>query len=139
MAKEYQIFLGGNWKSCKNRKEIINPYNQEVIGLVHQAGEAEIEGAIRAAQESFPELRRLPHYHRAEALQKITDGIKERREEFAKMICLEAGKPITDSRVEVSRAILNFQTAAEEAKRVLGSFGGFQSGRFWAFHRLIFH
>ncbi len=120
MTKEYQIFLGGNWRPCNGRKEIINPYSQEVIGVVHQAGEAEIEEAIRATQKSFPELRRMPLYRRAEALQKITDGIKERREEFARMICLEAGKPITDSRAEVSRAILNFQTAAEEAKRLGG-------------------
>jgi acyl-CoA reductase-like NAD-dependent aldehyde dehydrogenase len=120
MTKEYQIFLGGNWRPGKNRKEIINPYNQEVIGVVHQAGETEMEEAIRAAQKSFPELRRMPLYRRAEALQKITDGIKERREELARMICLEAGKPITDSRAEVGRAILNFQTAAEETKRLGG-------------------
>jgi len=120
MTKEYQIFLGGNWRPCKSRKEILNPYNQEVIGVVHQAGDAEIEEAIRVAQKSFPELRRMPLYRRAEALQKITDGIKERREEFARMICLEAGKPITDSRAEVGRAILNFQTAVEETKHLGG-------------------
>lgn len=120
MSKEYPIFLGGNWRSCKSRKEILNPYNQEVIGVVQQAGEAEIEEAIRSAQKSFSELRRMPLYRRAETLQKITDGIKERREEFARMICLEAGKPITDSRAEVGRAILNFQTAVEETKRLGG-------------------
>jgi glyceraldehyde-3-phosphate dehydrogenase (NADP+) len=118
--REYQIFLGGNWRSCNIRKEIANPYNQEVIGVVHQAAESEIEEAIRAAQKSFSELRRMPLYRRAEALRKITDGITARREEFAKSICLEAGKPITDSRSEVDRAILNFQTAAEETKRLGG-------------------
>lgn len=120
MNKEYQIFLGGNWRSCKSPKEILNPCSHEVIGIVHQAGEAEIEEAIRAAQTSFSELRRMPLYRRAEALQMITDGIKERSEEFATMISREAGKPITDSRAEVSRAILNFQTAAEETKRLGG-------------------
>jgi glyceraldehyde-3-phosphate dehydrogenase (NADP+) len=118
--KEYQVFLGGDWRSCKSRKEIVNPYNQEVIGIVHQAGDAEIEEAILSAQKSFLELRRMPLYRRAEALQKITDGIKERREEFARSICLEAGKPISDSRAEVGRAILNFQAAAEETKRLGG-------------------
>ena len=120
MIKEYPIFLAGQWKSCRKAKEIKNPYNEEGVGIVHQAGEEEVEAAIRAAQRGFQELRRLPLYRRAEALQRITDGIKERREEFARMICSEAGKPITDARVEVGRAVLNFQTAAEEAKRLIG-------------------
>jgi glyceraldehyde-3-phosphate dehydrogenase (NADP+) len=120
MIKEYPLFLAGSWKPCKNAVEIKNPYNGEAIGSVHQADDAEIEHAIRAAQKAFPELRRMPLYRRAEALQKITDGIKERREELAGMICAEAGKPITDARGEVGRAILNFQTAVEETKRLGG-------------------
>src|SRR6185503_18133636 len=113
-AKEYHIFLGGSWKPSKSHKEIVSPYSQQVVGIVHQAGENEIEEAIRLAQKSFPEMRRMPLYRRAEALQKITNGIGERMEEFARSICTEAGKPITDSRAEVGRAILNFQTATEE-------------------------
>ena len=118
--KEYHTFIGGNFRPCRKAQEITNPYNREGIGIVHQAGEEEIEEAVRSAQSAFGEMRRLPLYRRAEALQKITDGIKERREELARMICLEAGKPITDARNEVGRAILTFQTAAEEAKRLGG-------------------
>jgi acyl-CoA reductase-like NAD-dependent aldehyde dehydrogenase len=117
---EYQIFLAGSWKATQSTVEIVNPYLGEKIGKVHQAGPEEVEAAIRAAQAVFPELRRMPAYRRAEALQKITDGVKTRREDLARMICLEAGKPITDARAEVSRAILNFQTAAEETKRLGG-------------------
>jgi glyceraldehyde-3-phosphate dehydrogenase (NADP+) len=120
MIKEYQIFLAGSWKPCKKAVEITNPYNGEAIGSVHQAEASEIEHAIRAAQQAFPELRKMPLYRRADALQKITDGLRERREELARMISLEAGKPITDARGEVGRAILNFQTAVEETKRLGG-------------------
>jgi glyceraldehyde-3-phosphate dehydrogenase (NADP+) len=117
---EYKVFLAGSWKSCKSTIEIANPYLGEKIGKVHQAGPEEIEAAIRAALAVFPELRRMPLFRRAEALQKITDGIKTRREDLARMICLEAGKPIMDARAEVSRAMLNFQTAVEETKRLGG-------------------
>ncbi|HUK57087.1 MAG TPA: aldehyde dehydrogenase family protein [Nitrospiria bacterium] len=120
MIKEYQIFLAGSWKPCKKAVEVTNPYDGEAIGSVHQAEEAEAEHAIRAAQQAFPELRRMPLYRRAEALRKITEGIRERSEELARMICREAGKPITDARGEVARAILNFQTAVEETKRLGG-------------------
>ncbi|MBI3812598.1 MAG: aldehyde dehydrogenase family protein, partial [Nitrospirae bacterium] len=117
---EYKVFLAGSWKATQSTVEISNPYLGEKIGKVHQAGPEEIEMAIRAAQTVFPELRRMPLYRRAEALQKITDGVKTRREDLARMICLEAGKPITDARAEVSRAMLNFQTAVEETKRLGG-------------------
>ena len=120
MIKEYQIFLAGNWKPCKKAIEIKNPYNGESVGSVHQAEAGEIEHAIGAAQQAFPELRKMPLYRRAEALQRITDGLRDRLEEFARMICVEAGKPITDARGEVGRAILNFQTAVEETKRLGG-------------------
>src|SRR3972149_643466 len=120
MMKEYHTFIGGNFRPCRKAQEITNPYNREGIGIVHQAGEEEIEEAVRSAQSAFGEMRGAPLDRRAEALQKITDGIKERREELARMICLEAGKPITDARNEVGRAILTFQTAAEEAKRLGG-------------------
>jgi len=120
MIKEHHVFLAGTWKPCKKAVEVKNPYNGESVGSVHQAEAAEIEHAIRAAKQAFPELRNMPLYRRAEALQKITDGIKERREELARMICAEAGKPITDARGEVGRAILNFQTAVEETKRLGG-------------------
>ena len=120
MIHEYEIFLAGGFRPCRKAKEIKNPYNQEPIGLVHQAGEEEVEQAIREAVKGFEDLRRLPAYLRSEALQKITDGIKDRKEEFARMICREAGKPVADARIEVGRAILNFQTAAEEAKRLTG-------------------
>ncbi len=118
--KEYKLFIGGNWQNGPIAQEVKNPYNQETVGIVHQAGEAEIEKAIQTAQAAFGEMRRLPAYQRAEALQKITDGIKVKKEELARMICLEAGKPITDARNEAGRAILTFQTATEEAKRMGG-------------------
>lgn len=118
--KEYKLYIGGGWIGSATTQPVQNPYNQETVGIVHQAGEEEIEETIRSAQSAFDEMRRLPLYRRAEALQKVTDGIRKRREELARMICLEAGKPITDARNEVGRAILTFQTAAEEAKRLGG-------------------
>ena len=120
MIKEYHIFVGGNLRPCRKAQEVINPYNQEVVGIAHQAGEEEVELAVRSAQTAFDEMRRLPLYKRADALQNITDGIKEQKEELARMISLEAGKPITDARTEVGRSIMTFQTAAEEAKRMGG-------------------
>ncbi len=50
----------------------------------------------------------------------ISFGLKEKKEEFARLITAEAGKPIQFSRIEVDRAVMTFQLAAEEAKRIHG-------------------
>ena len=69
-----------------------------------------------------PSRRRAicPSWKRAEILEKISAGIAERREELARTIALEAGKPIRTARAEVDRAVFTFKVAAEESKRIYG-------------------
>ena len=65
-------------------------------------------------------MRALPRYEIAEALRALADEIKNRREDFARTIALEAGKPITAARGETDRAISTFIFASEEARRFTG-------------------
>ena len=65
-------------------------------------------------------MRRLPGYARSAILLKTADALRERREDFAATMTSEAGKPLTDARREVDRAIQTFSVAAEEAKRIGG-------------------
>ncbi len=62
----------------------------------------------------------LPSHARYQLLQKIASAIHDRREEFARLMMAEAGKPIADAKREVSRAVQTFTIAAEEAKRIPG-------------------
>ena len=50
------------------------------------------------------------------------DGIASRKEDFARTICREAGKPIKTARIEVDRGIYTFEVAAEEATRIYGEY-----------------
>ena len=118
--KEYKIFIAGGWKDGVERLTVFNPYNNEPVGYTYWASEDDIEEAISSAAEAFKAMRTLPAYKRAEALSQISEGLKNRREEIAKMITLESGKPIADARVEVNRAVNTFQVASEEAKRIGG-------------------
>jgi glyceraldehyde-3-phosphate dehydrogenase (NADP+) len=120
MSQEYKIFIGGEWIATGQTQEIRNPFNNEVVGRVHQAGPPEAECAVQSAIRAFASYRKLPAYRRAEILQKITDGIRSRKEDLARMITIEAGKPITDARREADRAVMTFQTAMEESKRLAG-------------------
>jgi glyceraldehyde-3-phosphate dehydrogenase (NADP+) len=100
--------------------EVRSPYDESLVAIVHRAGPQEIEQAIAAAAAAFQATRRLPAWKRAEALEKISAGIAARKEEFARTIALEAGKPVRTARAEVDRAIFTFKVAAEESKRIYG-------------------
>jgi acyl-CoA reductase-like NAD-dependent aldehyde dehydrogenase len=118
MTQEYKLLAGGEWIWTSQKLEVVNPYNDEVVGIVSKGDRPEYEKAIASAEKAFEVMRKMPAYQRAEVLQRIVDGLKTRREDLARSITLEAGKPITDSRTEVSRTINTFSIAVEEAKRI---------------------
>ena len=114
------MLVAGRWVETTTASPIRNPYNQEVLAEVCLAGEAEVEEAIRAAVSAFAVSRKLPAHVRSAALQKIAGEVTTRKEVFSRCLSSESGKPITDARREVGRAITTFTIAAEEAKRIPG-------------------
>ena len=120
MPRSVDLFINGKWVKTSTHAEVKNPFNDEVIAKVSQAGPKEIEDAITSAVTAFEKNRFAPAYERAEILEKIAFGLKHRREEIAKTIVLEAGKPLQFSLGEVDRAISTFTIAAEESKRMNG-------------------
>lgn len=120
MAKKYKFLIDGQWRQSSKEEDIKNPFNNKTIARVYFAEKRDIEDAVLSSQKAFEITRKLPAYKRAEILNNIAKGLEQRKEEFAKTITLEAGKPISDSRGEVLRAINTFQIASEEAKRIEG-------------------
>jgi acyl-CoA reductase-like NAD-dependent aldehyde dehydrogenase len=117
---KYKLFVGGGWVETKELAAVTNPYDGSVIGEVYQAGDSEIERAIDAAVKAFEVTRKLPSYKRAAALEHVAGQLGVRKEEIARIITMESGKPIQYSRAEVDRAALTFSLAAEEAGRIPG-------------------
>jgi glyceraldehyde-3-phosphate dehydrogenase (NADP+) len=114
------FLIGNRWQQSATTVPVINPFNGDRVAEVCQAGKTEAEDAIRASVTAFSGMRRLPAHVRAAALGTIAGRVTARREELARTITAEAGKPIADARREVSRAIQTFTVAAEEAKRIPG-------------------
>ena len=117
---ELGALVGGRTVLSGAATEVKSPYDGRLVAVVHRAGAQEIEEAISRAVQAFEETRRLPTWRRAEILNRIADLIAERRDELARTIALEAGKPITTARVEAERAAFTFRVAAEETKRIYG-------------------
>lgn len=120
MAEDYKFLIGGQWRSSKEKREVRNPYNDEVVGVVSQASDQDLEDSILQAQKAFEDTRWMAPYQRVEILEKIVQGIKDRRDQLAETITKEAGKPIRFSQGEVERAIYTFSIAVEETKRIGG-------------------
>jgi glyceraldehyde-3-phosphate dehydrogenase (NADP+) len=97
-----------------------DPFTGKILAEVSQASQSDAEAAIQSAVDAATAMGTLPSHARYHLLQRIAGSIYDRREEFARLITAEAGKPITDGRREVSRAVQTFTVAAEEAKRIPG-------------------
>ena len=120
MAKKLKILIGGRLRETKRELPVISPFDGKVVGTTYLGGVAELKEAAGAASGVFAELRAMPSYKRAQVLDKVVEGLESRAEELARTITLEAGKPIRDSRTEVSRTINTFRIASEESTRLGG-------------------
>jgi acyl-CoA reductase-like NAD-dependent aldehyde dehydrogenase len=116
------FLVDGKWIEEGEVIEIRAPYDGSVVGRVFQGTRAHAEAAIAASVKAFGTTRRLPAFERQRVLRRVVEGITERKEEFARTMAQEAGKPIKASRTEVDRAIFTFSVAAEESTRIYGEY-----------------
>ncbi len=116
----YPCYIAGRQVRTETSIEVLHKVTGDVIASVSSAGPAELDQAITAAYNSREEMRKLPAWKRQEVLLNFVDALTRRHDELSKILCLEAGKPINDARVEVTRAIDTFRIAAEESVRING-------------------
>lgn len=120
LAKHYPYYLANKPVFANQDLEVTNKYTGEVATSVAIADAAAIDMAIGAAEESQKVLNKMPAYKRQQILEHCVARFKERFDELAYALCIEAGKPIKDARGEVTRLIDTFKIAAEEAVRIEG-------------------
>src|SRR5262249_35824056 len=111
----------GSWVEGERLAEVRSPWSGEVLRRVAQASAAQAERALAAAFAARPRLAAQTTGKRRDVLEGIVGGLKSRAEEMAQLISQEAGKPLTLSRGEVSRAIEVFRFAAAELSHWGGS------------------
>lgn len=119
-AKDWGFYLDGKWVTEGEPFEVRSPFDQSVVGSGYRATAAHAEAAVLASKRAFQSTKKMPSYERQRILRAIAQGIRARHEEFARLMALEAGKPIKTARAEVDRAVFTFEVAAEEATRIGG-------------------
>jgi aldehyde dehydrogenase (NAD+) len=106
--------VAGEARTSEESIEVHSPYDDSVVGTVSSPTDADIEEAVSRAADTFArESRTLPVHVRAEALLHISNRIKERVEEVARLIAREGGKPLKWATVEANRAVSTFRWASE--------------------------
>lgn len=120
LAETYPYYLANEARTPNTDLAVEDKYTGEVATRVALADEAAIDEAIGAAVEATAPMAALKAYQRREVLDHCVARFREREEELARALCIEAGKPIKDARGEVTRLIETFRVAAAEAERIYG-------------------
>jgi len=117
-----QAYLGGRWCEADNGTsfQVTNPATGEVLGQVPDMGAAETRRAIEAAKAAWPGWRRKTAKERANLLRKWHDLMMANLDDLARLMTAEQGKPLAESKGEISYAASFIEWFAEEGKRVYG-------------------
>ncbi len=122
MPRIYPYYLANEAVFANEDLDVIDKFSGEVVYKVAMADEDAIDQAIAQAVAAEHAMAAMPAWQRQEILAHCVARFQERAEELAQALCIEAGKPINDSRGEVTRLIETFKIAAEEAVRFGGEY-----------------
>ena len=116
------MYINGDWEPepADASFEVLNPADGSVIANVPDGGAERARAAIDAAADAFPAWRATTAYDRAAILMKAHALMLERREDIARVMTEEQGKPLRAANTEVRYAADFLVWFAEEAKRVYG-------------------
>ena len=120
LKEQYPYYLANKPVQANTDLEVIDKYTGKVATRVAMADATAIEQGIAAADAVFPAMLKMKPYQRQEILEHCVQRFQERFDELAYSLCVEAGKPIKDSRGEVTRLIDTFKIAAEDAVNIPG-------------------
>ena len=119
---EVKHFINGDYVGSASGKlfDNVNPATGAVISQVHEAGEAEVDAAVKAARAALKgPWGKMTVQERTELLYKVADGINARFDEFLEAECLDTGKPKSlASHIDIPRGAANFKVFADMVKNV---------------------
>ncbi|QIP14912.1 NAD-dependent succinate-semialdehyde dehydrogenase [Spirosoma aureum] len=117
-----QSYVNGTWVQAASGEtfDVINPATGSVLATVTDMGSADVRAAIDAAHAAWPAYRDLTAKERSNLLKKWFALILENKDELARLMTMECGKVLAESRGEVDYGASFIEWFAEEAKRTYG-------------------
>ena len=123
MADTYQNYIDGTWRDASSGDTLLdrNPADtDDHIGRFPKSGPADVDDAVEAAVSALPEWRRTPAPQRGAILKESGDLLVERKEDIARAMTREMGKPFFETKGDVQEAIDTAYYAASETRRLFG-------------------
>jgi succinate-semialdehyde dehydrogenase/glutarate-semialdehyde dehydrogenase len=116
------LFIGGEWTEASGKRTIpiVNPATEETIGTVAHAERADLDRALEAAEKGFHVWRKVSAYERAKLMRKAAELLRSRADEIARIMTMEQGKPLAESKGETLAGADVIDWFAEEARRAYG-------------------
>jgi acyl-CoA reductase-like NAD-dependent aldehyde dehydrogenase len=124
---DHKLFVAGERMETGEWDEVKAPYDGEVIGRVPKADAAVVTRAVDAAVGAF-EAGGFPQHERAAVLDRAAHLAREREDDLAATIAVEAGKPIKTARVEAQRCVGTLNFSAIEAQKLTGEMIPMEAG-----------
>ena len=131
MYEGYGLFIGGKWRGARDGETlaVVDPADEETLGLIPKAGPDDLDDALDAAEQGFLKWRATPAWTRSGVLRAIAGELRQRTEAAALAVSRETGKPLVEAKAEFNAAIDQFDWYADEARRIYGhSLDGREAG-----------
>src|SRR2546423_10085973 len=118
-----QLYIGGEWRDgAKGTLSVEDPSTGEPLCEIADASADDANAALDAAVQSGPEWSEHPPRERGEILRRAFDAIMEREDELALLMTLEMGKPIAESKAEITYGAEFLRWFSEQAVRLDGRY-----------------
>ena len=118
--RTYPLYLNGEFIESEPALEVVNPATGEAFARISTTDRHRVAEAVADAHAAFPRWRALTGKARGEFLRKIAAELERRRDDIARTITMENGKPLSQSQGEVAMSIDHLGWFAEEARRAYG-------------------
>lgn len=117
-----QCYIAGNWVDADSSAtiDVTNPATDKVLGTIPKMEDAETRRAIESAERAWPEWRAKTGKERGAIIRRWHDLMLENQDDLARIMTMEQGKPLAESKGEIAYAASFLEWFSEEAKRVYG-------------------
>ena len=122
MYNNFGQYIDGKWQKSSDggTYDVINPATEEVLGKASKATEADVDKALKSAEKGLKVWKKTPPWERSKIIRNIANLMREQKDDLAKWLTLEVGKPLVEGAGEVAGAVDIFEWNAEETKRIFG-------------------
>jgi len=121
--ERFKNFINGQWVEPKTGKyfQNINPADiRDIVGEFPESGQQDVDDAVKAAREAFKKWKLVPAPKRGDILKKAGDIFARRKDEVAKIMTREMGKPVFETKGDIQEAIDTAYYSASETRRLFG-------------------